>query len=430
MLLAQLARRMRLANVDDERTAKALELVAAASTKSLRNALVVVEDLIGGKLDVAGVPEVPTFQRLGEQWTSGELARRYPDQISMKRSVDADISRLTTHVYPVLGSLPVDRITLDHCEEVMRRLPADLAVATRRNVGQLVTRLFTMAVYPLRLIERSPIPKGFLPRASKSKALAYLYPAEDGRLMACTAVPLHYRLLWGFLAREGMREGEALALTWSSVDLERGAVRLDVNKTDEPRAWALDIGVAFALRRYREALRPDAKPDEPVFVDAAGRPLAAPGPFKLPALLHRHLRAIGLHEERPELFVTTAERRRIRVHDLRGTFVTIALANGKSEHWISDRTGHKSSVMIARYKRNARTFAELNLGALERLDYAIPELRDAITPGLPTAHEIEPESLAKSTAYAERAMGFEPTTCSLGSCHSTAELCPHERRHR
>lgn len=24
----------------------------------------------------------------------------------------------------------------------------------------------------------------------------------------------------------------------------------------------------------------------------------------------------------------------------------------------------------------------------------------------------------------ERAMGFEPTTCSLGSCHSTTELCP------
>jgi len=55
------------------------------------------------------------------------------------------------------------------------------------------------------------------------------------------------------------------------------------------------------------------------------------------------------------------------VHELRGTFVTISLANGKSESWIADRTGHRSSQMIARYKRTARTFAELHLGALALL---------------------------------------------------------------
>src|SRR5436305_11394644 len=76
------------------------------------------------------------------------------------------------------------------------------------------------------------------------------------------------------------------------------------------------------------------------------------------------------------------ERMQIRVHDLRGTFVTLALANGKSESWISDRTGHRSSQMIARYKRNARTFAELHLGTLAALNAAIPEL--AIAHGLPT----------------------------------------------
>jgi integrase len=52
----------------------------------------------------------------------------------------------------------------------------------------------------------------------------------------------------------------------------------------------------------------------------------------------------------------------IRVHDLRGTFVTVSLANGKSESWISDRTGHRSSLMIARYKRMARTLDELHAG--------------------------------------------------------------------
>jgi integrase len=49
-----------------------------------------------------------------------------------------------------------------------------------------------------------------------------------------------------------MRKEEALALTWSDVDLERGAVRLDENKTDDPRAWALDPSVTKALAWWRK----------------------------------------------------------------------------------------------------------------------------------------------------------------------------------
>jgi integrase len=68
----------------------------------------------------------------------------------------------------------------------------------------------------------------------------------------------------------------------------------------------------------------------------------------LPAVLRSHLAELGLEQERPELFTTTPERHRMRVHDLRGTFITVSLANGHSESWISDRIGHRSSQMIAR----------------------------------------------------------------------------------
>jgi hypothetical protein len=96
--------------------------------------------------------------------------------VKLKRSADDDVSRLDRYLYPVLGDTPSDRVTLDQCEAVMRALPPTLATATRRNVGQLVTRIMRMAVYPLRLIERSPIPEGFLPTAPQPKGLAYLYP--------------------------------------------------------------------------------------------------------------------------------------------------------------------------------------------------------------------------------------------------------------
>ena len=56
------------------------------------------------------------------------------------------------------------------------------------------------------------------------------------------------------------------------------------------------------------------------------------------------------------------------------TFVTVSLANGKTEAWIGDRTGHRSSTMINRYRRQARTHRELDLGELKPLVDAIPEL--------------------------------------------------------
>jgi hypothetical protein len=50
-----------------------------------------------------------------------------------------------------------------------------------------------------------------------------------------------------------------------------------------------------------------------VFLDAQGRPHSK---FGLAMLLRSHLEAAGLMKTRPELFETTAQRQRIRVHDL------------------------------------------------------------------------------------------------------------------
>jgi len=126
------------------------------------------------------------------------------------------------------------------------------------------------------------------------------------------------------------------------------------------------------LRAVRDQ-RPNAKLTDHVFLRPEGMPMAEVKGGHLAEWLRKHLRMLGLHNERPELFVTTAQRQQIRIHDLRGTFVTISLANGKTETWISDRTGHRSSTMIAAYKRPARTVSALSLGDLLPLAQAIPE---------------------------------------------------------
>jgi hypothetical protein len=74
------------------------------------------------------------------------------------------------------------------------------------------------------------------------------------------------------------------------------------------------------------------------------------------------------------LFERSKSRMPIRLHDLRATFVMVSLANGKTEQWVSDRTGHRSSQMLALYTRQTRQWNELELGALRPMDALLPEM--------------------------------------------------------
>ena len=136
------------------------------------------------------------------------------------------------------------------------------------------------------------------------------------------------------------------------------------NKTDDPRAWVLDTGVWAALKWWHET---SGKPKGDALVFAG-----VEGPKRLAEVLREHLALAKV--DRAELFEHNEKRRRFNVHALRSTFVTLSLALGKSEAWVCDRTGHRSSAMVNRYRRVARTAAELGLGPLAPLDEAIPEI--------------------------------------------------------
>jgi integrase len=324
--------------------------------------------------------QVPTFEDFAHEWTSGRLARRHPDHVPTKKTSDDDERLLKLYVNPVLDGLGLDRITLSEADQVMANLPEHLSPSSRRHVGQVVRRVLSLAVYPARHIKENPIPRGWLPRGRSVKAFTCLWPQEETALMATQSVPLVRRLFFGMLAREGMRRDEAASLRWCDLNLDRGVIRLDENKTDDPRAWALDPGVVRALKAWRSGHGVRDRPQDPVFQEE-GRRLYVD---QLARQLRGDLNAAGA--TRAELFERSAVRQPIRVHDLRATFVTVSLANGKTETWVADRTGHRSSAMINRYRRAARTWAELALGSLAPLDEAIPEL--SLPPPLP----LEPPS--------------------------------------
>ena len=316
-----------------------------------------------------------SFRSLAGLWTAGALAQLFPDHVRRKRSHRSDVARLAKHVLPIIGDRLIAEFDgvqgLDLADAVMRSLPPveKLSRDSRRHVAQLLHRLLAMAVFPLRLLSANPLPRGWLPKGSPAKARSYLYPSEDQQLLARTKVPLLNRLFYGFLAREGLRASEARDLLVSDIDLERGVCNLDTNKTDDPRAWVLSSGCHKALQQYLQRYRPGAHPGELLFIDPAGR---RPPGDNLARALRRDLKTALV--KRSQLFADNKERIHIRGHDLRATFVTVHLATGKTETWIADRTGHKSTTMIARYRRQARTHADLNLGELTPLSAAIPEL--------------------------------------------------------
>jgi integrase len=357
--------------VDYEWAVKTLEKAAAASDTQFENYKRVIGELVAGDSQhkaSAKPSSGETFQTFSERWTNGELARKWPDYVKAKKSAADDINRFE-RLYKTIGDVPLDRFALADAERAMAALDPDLASATRRQYAQLISKVLKLAVYPCKLIERTPLPVGFLPKVKTKKATAFLYPSEDAQLLACMKVPLARRVLYGFLAREGLRFGEATSLRWLDFDLVRGVVTLDENKTDDPRAWALSAGVKEALSAFKRA---NASPEALVFT--IDEPRAA-------QTFRDDLREAKV--DRPELFSETASRKQIRVHDLRATFVTLSLANGKTEAWVADRTGHKSSAMINKYRRQARQAAELKLGELAPLAQAIPELAKKAPAGGP-----------------------------------------------
>lgn len=350
-----------------------VERAASAETEPrLRAVLGAAEQVLAGGIVVLSLGPEATWGEVADRWIAGDLARAYPDHVRPLRRTATVRSYLERYLRPAIGHVPVRAFTLDHALAAAAALPAVLRATTRAVVLSVVNRVLSLAVFPLRLIATNPIPRGFRPKGQR-RVRPFLYPAEEARLLGSSSVELEWRLAYGVLAREGLRYDEARRLDVGDFDASYGTIRCDVNKTDDPRTWALGADVARALReslaRREAALGRALRTDEPLLTSAGGQRLYRPRADRF----RERMAAAGL--ERPELYASTPERGPLRVHDLRATFVTLALAAGRTETWVADRTGHKSSEMIARYRRAARTAAELHLGWLAPLDQALPELR-------------------------------------------------------
>jgi integrase len=180
------------------------------------------------------------------------------------------------------------------------------------------------------------------PKVQRSE-IQPLTPAEAAQLFAAAAED-RLSPLWLLVTALGLRRGEALALRWEDVDLDRGhlqvratlqrvdgaLVRADMPKTKSSRrALPLPEVVVEALRAHRaaqvqERLASRAWADEAlVFTTSIGTPLE-------PRNVLRSFHAL----------CDRAEVRRVRIHDLRHAAASFLLLQGVDMRVVMGTLGH------------------------------------------------------------------------------------------
>ena len=150
--------------------------------------------------------------------------------------------------------------------------------------------------------------------------------------------------LWLTLAMTGMRRGEALALRWTDVDLERarlsvrrslvpinGTVEVHEPKTSRGRRLvALDPFTVSVLRAWSRRQKEERLEWGPAWTDSGLLFTRADGKLIHPERVSKAFRAAVKKTGLPQ----------IHLHDLRHTHATLALEAGVHPKVVSDRLGH------------------------------------------------------------------------------------------
>jgi integrase len=331
---------------------------ALAEASELPDLFAVAKEQAARESGAAMAPDAKavTFEDFAERWVSGELAKLYPGQrgLRIKASVRGD-EAIFRVLKPVIGKVKLHLFSLADAHRAIRALP-EMTEANRRHYRQFMNRVLNLAVYPAGIIKANPLPQGFVGSKPPSREKTYLYPVEDEQLLTGPA-PFGRRLFYGFKGRTGLRLSEAMKLRVRHFDFRTGEMRVEKAITTTNKR-----GRKFVVRddvwQALDILFGKADPDTPLF-----QPLGGRNPWEQ---FHRDLRASGC--TRHALYEDTDTRQPIRVHDLRATFITLALLEGRDLGWIMLRTGHSTLENLRAYEREATHAKDMGLSQLGPLD--------------------------------------------------------------
>lgn len=308
------------------------------------------EDLDG---DISTAPTFADYSKLTIR------ARGKADE----RTQDDYLAHIARHVNPVIGLMPLDKITRFHVAEVANRMQAaGLAPKTIANVHGLLSSVLSDAVVD-ELIRRNPA-KGALTSVPdvKTEEMHFLTKGEFGQILE--QVPEHYRDFTRLLAGTGLRWSEATALTVGDLDLLSKRPKLHVRRAWKRRGGLFIVGEPKTRRSRRTiSLNPDQvdmllshvaakNGDELVFTSVQGYPIRHTTYYARiwrPAVASARRCAEHKTAAKPCGCAGTLTKQP-RIHDLRHTHVSWLIEAKISLPAIQRRVGHESiQTTIDRY---------------------------------------------------------------------------------
>ena len=283
-------------------------------------------------------PEPMAPRPTAEGPTVAELAKRYLEEhVAVRckpKTAKTARSVVERHIVPTLGGLPLSAVERTHVLELQQRLSG--TPTTANAVVKKLSHMYTLAegwglvaegFNPCRSVTKYPLHRRerFLTDAEFERLGRVLDEAEvEGGASAGAVAAIRLLML------TGCRKNEILALRWQDVDLAAGELTLGDAKTG-PRTVPLAPSAVRLLAGL--ALEP-------------GNPWVIPGNKR-----GTHMRDI---DGAWQTMRTRAKLDDVRIHDLRHSYASRALALGESLPMIGKLLGHSQIETTARYAHLAR----------------------------------------------------------------------------
>lgn len=292
-------------------------------------------------------PSTITVAEYADRWLGLQAGRLKPSTLASYRR------NLRVHVLPALGEVRLQQITPDMLDGLYVQLlasgkrvkgkdPAPLSSRTVRYIHTIVGAMLGDAVKKGVLV-RNPADAATPPSGKATSTGHVTWTSKQLSMFLAHTADHRYGPVWAFLALTGCRRGEALGLRWQDVDLETGraAIRQNVQrlagetiigtpKGGLGRSVALDPGLVAMLHTHRAAQAAEKLLVGPGYTDR-GLVFANPdGSPVHPEVLSKAFKRVAGTVGLPV----------IRLHDLRHTWATLALAGGVHPKVVQERLGH------------------------------------------------------------------------------------------
>lgn len=248
------------------------------------------------------------------------------------------------HLIPGLGSIPVQKLTPGHLQQfyadkLARGAGPRVVQLCHLRMRQALAMAMTLGIVARNVADAVPAPK--VPRPE-----LMVWTPQEAQQFSEVARGSHYGPIWLVLAATGMRRGEALGLRWQDVDWVNDVLRIRQQvvmvhgspQVQQPKSrsravpvdqWLIDELSAHKANQdeRRQRLGSAWREHGLVFASSVGTPVSA---RNLDREYKRLLHQAGVPP--------------IRIHDIRHTVATVAIAAGLNPKAVSEHLGHAKTA--------------------------------------------------------------------------------------